>query len=270
MSRPRIMGVLNVTPDSFSDGGRWLKADLAIERGLQMVEEGAEIIDVGGESTRPGAQPVDEDEERARVEPVVRALCRAGITVSVDTSKPAVAHSCLAAGAAIINDVAALAAPGMAELCAASGCTVVLMHMKGSPRTMQAAPRYGDVVAEVKAFLQERADCVQAAGVAPQRIWIDPGIGFGKTTAHNLALLRRSRELASLGYPLLIGASRKAFIGRISGSEDAPEPVEERLAGTIAAHVLAQAAGAAIIRAHDVRQARQAADVAHAILCAPL
>lgn len=266
MSRPRIMGVLNVTPDSFSDGGRWMQFEAAVERGLEMAAQGADIIDVGGESTRPGAEPVEASEELARVEPVVRALARAGLTVSIDTQKPSVAHACLTAGAQIVNDVGALSAPGMTEICAAFGCTVCLMHMKGQPRTMQQSPEYRDVKAEVKAFLLNRAEMIQDAGVASEKIWIDPGIGFGKTLRHNLELLHGLGEMVSLGYPVLIGVSRKSFLGSLQSISGEPEPVEARLSGTLAAQVLAQMQGASIIRCHDVVETRRAAEVAAAVL----
>jgi dihydropteroate synthase len=259
------MGILNVTPDSFSDGGRHLDGRTAVEAAVQMVADGADIVDVGGESTRPGAEPVSESVELERVVPVVQALADRGIRVSVDTMKPAVARAALRAGASIVNDVNALRAPGMAELCAEAGCTVCLMHMQGEPRTMQANPVYGDVVEEVRSFLAERAEAVQRAGVSPERIWIDPGIGFGKTTEHNLLLLRNLDRIAGLGYPVLVGVSRKAFIGRLLRSHDDPLPVDERLEGTLAAQVLAQANGAAVIRAHDVRESSRALRIAAAI-----
>jgi dihydropteroate synthase len=257
----RLMGVVNVTPDSFSDGGSFLDADAAIEHGEKLVRDGAEILDVGGESTRPGAEEVDEAEELARVEPVVPALARIG-TVSIDTSKLAVAEAALEAGASVVNDVTALRRdPEIAALCAERGAGLLLMHMQGDPRTMQANPTYGDVVDEVKAFLAERLAAAVGAGVPEERIWLDPGIGFGKTLDHNLELLHRVAELRDLGCPLVISTSRKGFIGKIDGSQ-----VGERLGGTIASSVLAVAEGADILRVHDVAETAQAMKVAAAIL----
>jgi dihydropteroate synthase len=256
------MGVVNVTPDSFSDGGMYLDSDAAIAHGLELAGQGAEILDVGGESTRPGASEVDEDTERARTEPVVRALATAGHAVSIDTSKLAVAEAALDAGASIVNDVTALQiSPEIAALCAERGVGLVLMHMRGDPRTMQADPTYEDVVEDVKAFLAERLEVAVAAGVAKEKVWLDPGIGFGKTLEHNLELLRRLGELRSLGRPLVVGTSRKSFIGKIDGSQ-----VADRLGGSIASSVLAAAAGADVLRVHDVAETAQAAKVAGAIL----
>ncbi len=258
---PRLMGVVNVTPDSFSDGGRYLDSDAAIAHGRELVEQGAEILDVGGESTRPGAEEVGAEVERERVEPVVAGLAGKA-TVSVDTSKAAVAEVALAAGASIVNDVTALQGdPGMAALCAEREAGLVLMHMQGDPRTMQVEPRYGDVVDDVRAFLAERVEAAVAAGVAEERIWVDPGIGFGKTLEHNLELLRRLGELRELGRPLVVGTSRKSFIARIDDS-----PVEERLGGTIASSILAAVEGADVLRVHDVAETAQAFRVASAIL----
>jgi dihydropteroate synthase len=260
--KTKLMGVVNVTPDSFSDGGLFLDADAAIAHGEELVRDGAEILDVGGESTRPGADPVSEEEELRRVQPVVAGLADAGGEVSIDTSKAAVAAAALDAGAAIVNDVTALRAdPEMAALCAERGAIVVLMHMLGTPRTMQDEPRYGDVVGEVKAFLAERLEAAVAAGIAEDRIWLDPGIGFGKTAAHNFELLRRLGELRELGRPLVVGTSRKSFIGRADGS-----PPDERIGGTIASSVLAAAEGADVLRVHDVAEVRQALTVADAVL----
>jgi dihydropteroate synthase len=258
----KIMGVVNVTPDSFSDGGRYLDPAAAVEHGRQLIEDGAEILDVGGESTRPGADPVSEEEELRRVEPVVSGLAAVGAQVSVDTSKAAVAAAALDAGAAIVNDVTALRGdPEMAGLCAERGAGVVLMHMRGDPRTMQDEPRYEDVVDEVKGFLAERVEAAVAAGIAAERIWLDPGIGFGKTAAHNLELLRRLGELGELGRPLVVGTSRKSFIGRADGS-----PVDDRLGGTIASSVLAAVEGAEVLRVHDVAEVRQALVLTDAVL----
>jgi dihydropteroate synthase len=258
---PKLMGVVNVTPDSFSDGGRYLDADTAIAHGVELVRDGAEILDVGGESTRPGAEPVGAGEELRRVEPVVAGL--AGVaTVSIDTSKAAVAEAAIDAGAGIVNDVTALRGDAkMAGLCAERGVGVVLMHMPGDPRTMQDEPAYGDVVDEIKSFLGERVEAAVAAGIAEERIWLDPGIGFGKTVEHNLELLRRLAELRELGRPLVIGTSRKSFIGKIDGSE-----VDERLGGSVASSVLAAAEGADVLRVHDVAETAQAVRVAEAVL----
>ncbi len=255
------MGVVNVTPDSFSDGGRYLDAGAAVAHGEKLLRDGAEILDVGGESTRPGAVEVDEAEELCRVRPVVEALAGEA-TISIDTSKSAVAEAALDAGASIVNDVTALRGdPEMAALCAERGVGVVLMHMPGNPRTMQDNPSYGDVVDDVKAFLAERVEAAVAAGVAEERIWLDPGIGFGKTVEHNLELLRRLAELRELGRPLVIGTSRKSFIGRIDGSE-----VDQRLGGSIASSMLAVAEGADVLRVHDVAETAQAMRVTEAVL----
>ncbi|MGN6663261.1 MAG: dihydropteroate synthase [Solirubrobacterales bacterium] len=258
----KLMGVVNVTPDSFSDGGLYLDPEAAVAHGRELAAAGAEILDVGGESTRPGAAPVGEAEELRRVVPVIQGLRDLGCDVSVDTSKAAVAAAALDAGAGIVNDVTALRGdPEMAALCAERGCSVVLMHMLGDPRTMQDDPRYDDVVAEVKAFLAARLEAAMAAGIAEERVWLDPGIGFGKTVAHNAELLRRLGELRELGRPLVVGASRKSFIGRIDGS-----PAGERLGGTIASSLLAAAGGAEVLRVHDVAEMRQALTMATAIL----
>jgi dihydropteroate synthase len=259
--KPKLMGVVNVTPDSFSDGGLYLDADAAIAHGEELAREGAEILDVGGESTRPGAEEVSAEEEMARVVPVIAGL--AGVaTVSVDTSKVEVAEAALDAGASIVNDVTALrGAPEIGGLCAERGAGLVLMHMLGDPRTMQRDPVYGDVVDEVKAFLAERLEVAVGAGVDEGRVWLDPGIGFGKTLEHNLELLRRLGELRALGRPLVVGTSRKSFIGKIDGSA-----VGDRLGGTVASSVLALAEGADVLRVHDVAEVAQAAAVAEAIL----
>jgi len=257
----KLMGVVNVTPDSFSDGGLFLDPDMAIGHGRELVEQGAEILDVGGESTRPGAAEVSAEEETARVVPVVAGLAGTA-TVSIDTSKAAVAAAALDAGASIVNDVTALRGdPEIGALCAERDAGLVLMHMQGDPRTMQADPHYDDVVDDVKAFLAERLDVAVAAGVAEERVWLDPGIGFGKTLEHNLELLRRLGELRDLGRPLVVGTSRKSFIGKVDGSG-----VDERLGGTIASSVLALAEGADVLRVHDVAEIDQAARVATAIL----
>ena len=256
------MGVVNVTPDSFSDGGLYFDPEAAIDHGRRLLAEGADILDVGGESTAPGATAVPVEEELRRVEPVVAALAAGGVAVSIDTTKAAVAAAALDAGAAIVNDVTALRGdPEMAALCAERGAPVILMHMLGSPRTMQDDPRYGEVVDDVRAFLAERLAAALAAGIDEELIWLDPGIGFGKTVDHNLELLRRLGELGELGRPLVVGTSRKRFIGGIDGS-----PPGERLGGTIASSLLAAANGAAVLRVHDVAEMRQALRVADAVL----
>lgn len=264
--RPAIMGILNVTPDSFSDGGLYLDPKAAIEHGLRMAEEGADWIDVGGESTRPGADEVPAGEELRRVLPVVERLARAGLRISIDTTKPEVAEQALAAGATAVNDVSGLRDPDMIELCSRTGCFVCIMHMQGTPRTMQAHPVYGDVVRDVAEYLYHAATLAEAAGVQRERIWLDPGIGFGKTTVHNLELLRRLDEIVRLGYPVLIGVSRKSFLGKIIGTEAVPAPPDDRLEATLAAQTLAQARGARILRTHDVAAARRASLAAQAIL----
>jgi dihydropteroate synthase len=257
----KLMGVVNVTPDSFSDGGLFLDAEAAVAHGRELAGQGAEILDVGGESTRPGAAEVSVAEERARVEPVVAGLAETR-TVSIDTSKAAVAEAALDAGAAIVNDVTALSHdPEIGALCAERGVGLVLMHMQGDSRTMQEDPSYDDVVDDVKAFLAQRMEAAIGMGVAEELIWLDPGIGFGKTLDHNLELLRRLGELRGLGRPLVVGTSRKSFIGKIDGSQ-----VGARLGGTIASSVLAAAEGADVLRVHDVAEAAQATKVASAIL----
>jgi dihydropteroate synthase len=265
------MGIVNVTPDSFSDGGLFLDADAAIEHGLRLVGEGAEIVDVGGESTRPGAEPVPVREELRRVAPVIEGLAAAetGVQISIDTSKAAVAAAALEAGAGLVNDVSALRGdPLMAGLVADSGAECCLMHMLGEPRTMQRSPRYGDVVDDVKAFLHERLAFAVREGVSERRVLLDPGIGFGKTVAHNLELLRRLDELTALGRPIVIGTSRKSFLGRIAAGAGPSEPVgvRDRLVGTLASSVLAYERGACVFRVHDVLPVRQALAVAAATL----
>jgi dihydropteroate synthase len=268
----RIMGIVNVTPDSFSDGGEFLDAGAAIAHGRELVGEGADILDVGGESTRPGAEPVSEAEELRRVLPVLEGIAAAGLAaeVSIDTSKASVARAAIAAGASIVNDVSALRADReMVDVIAGSGQDCCLMHMLGEPRTMQSDPRYGDVVDDVKAFLEERLSFAVAAGVSEQRIMLDPGIGFGKTDAHNLELLRRLDELIGLGRPLVVGTSRKGFLGRLIARADgasAPVAIDERLPGTIATNVLAYERGASVFRVHDVAPLRGALAVTAATL----
>ena len=262
-----LLGVVNVTPDSFSDGGAYLDAAAAITHGLQLEAQGAAILDIGGESTRPGAVTVDASEELARVIPVIEGLRADGSAarVSIDTSKAAVAAAAVHAGATMVNDVTALRGdPEMAAVIAAAGVQCCLMHMKGTPRTMQADPHYNDVVDDVKAFLHERMTAAVGAGIAESRIVLDPGIGFGKTVEHNLELLRRLDELLALGRPLMIGTSRKSFLGRLTGRE-----VDDRLAATIASNVLAYARGATLFRVHDVGPVHDALAVAAATVTAP-
>jgi dihydropteroate synthase len=269
----RLMGVLNVTPDSFSDGGRFLNAEAAIVRGQALVEEGADIVDVGGESTRPGAEPVSVAEELARVRPVLEGLADVGTfdaQLSIDTCKAPVARAALDAGATLVNDVSALRAdPDMAAVVADGGADCCLMHMLGEPRTMQRDPRYEDVVDEVRAFLEQRLAFAVREGIAEQRVLLDPGIGFGKTLQHNLALLRRLDELMSIGRPIVVGTSRKSFLGaiaaRAAGASEPPD-AQDRLAGTIATNVLALERGASVFRVHDVAPVRDALAVAAATL----
>ena len=255
------MGVVNATPDSFSDGGRFLDGAAAVSHGLRLLADGADILDIGGESTRPEAEPVPDAEELARIVPVIARIKaeRPDAVISVDTMKPAVARAAIEAGAAIWNDVTALSyAPDSLETAAELGCEVVLMHMLGEPRTMQADPRYGDVVAEVRDYLAARAEAAVRAGVARDRVWLDPGLGFGKTLEHNLALLRALPELKALGYPLLVGASRKSMIGRLDPAGAQPE---DRLGGSLAAALWSASQGADVLRVHDVRETVQALKV---------
>lgn len=255
------MGVLNVTPDSFSDGGRYDAFDAAVERARQMVEEGAAIIDVGGESTRPGAEPVSLEEERRRVLPLIEALAaRLPVPISIDTAKAEIMRLAVEAGAGMINDVWALRAPGALEAAAASAVPVCLMHMQGTPRSMQQAPAYQDVVAEIRAFLAERVRVCEVAGIARQRLIVDPGFGFGKTLVHNLTLLRHLDRLVELGLPVLVGLSRKSMLGAVTH-----RPVDERLYGGLAAAVLAAWQGARIVRTHDVRATVDALRVCEAV-----
>lgn len=257
---PFLMGVVNVTPDSFADGGRYLDPVAAIAHGKKLLAEGAHLLDVGGESTRPGAPPVPAEEEIARVVPVIAALAGAGAAISVDTMKASVAEAALAAGAGMVNDVRGLADPALAEVVARAKVPVVLMHMRGLPVDMQERAGYRDVVSEVRAELGEAMARARSAGIAEECIVLDPGLGFAKTAEHNLELLRRLGELRGLGRPLLVGPSRKSFIGRITGA-----PVEARLAGTLAAVAACVLAGVEIVRVHDVAAAREAALVAAAI-----
>jgi dihydropteroate synthase len=259
----RIMGIVNVTPDSFSDGGEWFEREAAIAHARELVADGATILDVGGESTRPFADPVSLDEERARVVPVIAALVGVGAQLSVDTMKVDVARAAIQAGATYVNDVTAFRhEPAMAALVAEHGCDCCLMHMLGDPKTMQVDPRYDDVVSEVKAFLEERAAFAVAEGVAEERIAVDPGIGFGKTVAHNLELLRRLDEIGALGFTVLVGTSRKGFLGTLVGREDP----HDRVAATVATNVLAFERGATVFRVHDVAPTADALTVAAATL----
>lgn len=261
----RLMGIVNVTPDSFSDGGRYLEPQAAIEHGRALVSEGAEIVDVGGESTRPGAEPVSARDERERVQPVIEGLAAAqtGAQISIDTSKASIARAALASGASFVNDVSALRAdPEMAGVVADSGADCCLMHMLGEPRTMQRDPRYEDVMDDVKAFLEERLAFAVCEGISEQRVLLDPGIGLGKTIEHNLELLRRLDELVAVGRPVVIGTSRKSFLGRIGGDP----PGSRRLAGTLASNVLALERGASVFRVHEVAPMRAALAVAAATL----
>ncbi len=260
LGRPLLMGVVNVTPDSFSDGGRHASVDAAIAHARRLIADGADLIDIGGESTRPGAAPVTPDEEIARVVPVLDALHDCDIPLSVDTRHPATMRLAITHGADMINDVAALRADGAIEAVRDAGCAVCLMHMQGQPATMQQAPAYDEVVSEVEQFLYARIAALEAAGVARDRIVIDPGIGFGKTVAHNLQLLGALDELVAAGQPVLVGVSRKSMIGHLTG-----RPAGERLAGSLAAMLAAAARGAAILRVHDVAESRDALRVWQAI-----
>ncbi len=254
------MGVVNVTPDSFSDGGAYFATDLAVAHARTLVDEGADLIDIGGESTRPGALPVSAEEELRRVIPVLEALATIGVPVSVDTSKPEVMRAALASGADMINDITGFRAPGALEAVAPSAAALCIMHMQGEPRTMQAAPHYDDVVGEVRDFLHARALAARERRVSDERIVIDPGFGFGKNFEHNLRLLHDLRELALLGWPVLVGLSRKSMLGRITGREPG-----ERVHASVAAALLAVVNGARIVRVHDVRATRDALAVLEAL-----
>ena len=257
--RPLIMGILNVTPDSFSDGGRFATPAEAIDQGRLLAEEGADILDIGAESTRPGAEPVPASEQVRRLAPVLEGL--RGLTISVDTASAEVAAYALGHGAVIVNDVTALSDPGMAGVVAAAGAGLVLMHMRGTPRTMQADPRYDDVVATVESFLRERLAAAIAAGVPAESVAFDPGIGFGKTAGQSVALLAATSRLAGLGRPLLVGASRKSFLGRLTGADDP----RDRLEASLAAAAIATCLGAAILRVHDVAATVRAVQVGAAV-----
>ncbi len=263
LDRTHVMGVLNVTPDSFSDGGRYLAPDAAIQRGLEIAAQGASILDVGGESTRPGSASVSAEEEWRRIDPVLRGVARKiDIPISIDTRKPDVAEKALERGATIINDVTGLSKPRMARLASKARAGVVVMHMQGDPATMQQAPRYTNVVEEVRDFLAARAKEATAAGIEREAIAVDPGIGFGKTGDHNLDLLRNLDGIVSLGHPVVVGVSRKSFIAHLGGGER----MEDRLAGSLAAATLAAARGADVIRAHDVTETVRAMRVADGVL----
>ena len=261
--RPLVMGIVNATPDSFSDGGRAFGLEAGLRHARQLIAEGADLLDIGGESTRPGAAPVSADEESARVVPLIEALRReTDLPLSIDTLKPDVARAAVAAGAAIWNDVSALGAPGAIETAAELGCDVILMHMQGEPRTMQVDPRYDDVEAEVTGFLLDRARAAEAGGVARERLWLDPGIGFGKTVQHNLVLIAGLRGLVAKGYPVLLAASRKRFIAALDPAQTEPD---QRLGGSIAAMLAGAQAGCAMVRVHDVAASVQALKVWAAI-----
>ncbi|MEK6210983.1 MAG: dihydropteroate synthase [Pseudomonadota bacterium] len=260
LERPLIMGVVNVTPDSFSDGGRFLGTQQAVEHARILIEEGADILDIGGESSRPGAEPVGLDEELRRVMPVLEKLGGLPVPVSVDTCKPEVMRRAIAAGAAMVNDINALREPGALEAVAESQSAVCLMHMQGEPRTMQQDPHYEDVVSEVAEFLAQRVEAAQQAGISRERIVIDPGFGFGKNTGHNLELLRGLPRIAGLGQPVLVGLSRKSLFGKITG-----KPVADRVSASVAAALLAAERGAALVRVHDVAATRDALLVLNAI-----
>jgi len=259
---PVLVGILNVTPDSFSDGEEFLDPGRAVARAETLLDEGAHIVDVGGESTRPGSEPVSEEEELRRILPVVWGIlvARSEALISIDTYRASTAEAALDAGVSIVNDVTALSDPKMAGLVAERGCPVVLMHMQGEPKSMQQDPRYKEVVREIRDFLARRAECAMQAGVKEENIILDPGIGFGKTLEHNLTLLSRLDSLAGLGFPVLVGVSRKSFLGKISDGEP-----KSRLFGTIASNVLAHERGATLFRVHDVRANKEALAVAAAI-----
>ena len=261
LSKPRVMGIVNVTPDSFSDGGKFNTTEKAIQHALQLVEEGAEILDIGGESTRPGASPVQLDEELKRVIPVIEGLRGVGVPLSIDTYKPQVMQAAITAGADIVNDVWALREPQTLEIVAASQVGVCLMHMQGRPQTMQADPQYDDVVSEVRKFLKDRLNAAEQAGIVRSRIVLDPGFGFGKRTAHNLTLLNHLNDIQALGLPLLIGLSRKSVLGQVVGSS-----VDERIHASIAASVVSVMKGANIVRVHDVKPTIDALKIVQAVM----
>jgi len=261
LTTPKVMGIVNVTPDSFSDGGQYASIQLAIDHGVRLVEQGADMLDIGGESTRPGAEPVPLGEELKRVIPVIEGLSNlVNVPLSVDTYKAEVMRAAVAVGAALINDVCALQQPGAMEAAAASNAGICLMHMLGDPQTMQNDPHYENVVDEVNGFLKTRADAAIAAGIAPERIMLDPGFGFGKRSVHNIALLRELPSLCDLGYPVLAGLSRKSVLGKITGNR-----IEDRLPASLAAAVVAAMKGARILRVHDVKATKDALAVVAAI-----
>lgn len=265
LERPLLMGIVNVTPDSFSDGGQHASADAAISHARRLIDEGARILDIGGESTRPGAEPVPLKRELERVLPVIESLRHAGVALSVDTCKPEVMRAALDAGADIINDVTGFRQQAARDVIASHpSCGICIMHMQGEPRTMQSAPQYSDVVAEVSAELAHAANLIQALGVDSSRIALDPGFGFGKTQAHNYTLLRRINEIVSLTYPVLIGVSRKSMIGAVTGRS-----IDQRLAGSVAAALLAVNLGARVVRVHDVQATRDALAVWEAMTFGP-
>ncbi len=261
LSAPRVMGIVNVTPDSFSDGGKFNRSDKAIAHAMQLVEEGADILDIGGESTRPGATPVPLEEELKRVLPVIKALAQAGVPLSIDTYKPEVMRAAIDSGVDMVNDVRALQAPNAMEIVAKSHVGVCLMHMQGLPQNMQVDPQYADVVLEVMEFLAARLQAAEAAGISRNRLLLDPGFGFGKRTAHNLTLLNHLSSLQSLGIPLLVGLSRKSVLGQVAGLD-----VDERLHASIAAAVLSAIKGANIVRVHDVKPTVDALKVVAAVM----
>jgi len=262
LNRPHVMGIVNVTPDSFSDGGKYSSTDLAVEHGLALIAEGADILDIGGESTRPGAPPVSLDEELRRVMPVIEALAAVStVPLSIDTYKPEVMRSAIAAGVDIVNDVRALQEDGAVEIVAKSDVGVCLMHMQGMPQTMQLAPNYQDVVSEVVHFLSDRMHVVTSAGIAIDRIVLDPGFGFGKTTAHNIALIQHLTEIDAIGRPLLVGLSRKSVLGKIAGGDE-----QQRLHAGLAASVISAMKGAKIVRVHDVKATVDALKIVTAVM----
>jgi dihydropteroate synthase len=261
LARPLIMGVINVTPDSFSDGGLYLSAAAAVAHARQLIADGADLLDVGGESTRPGAAPVTLEEERRRVLPVLEALADAGVPLSVDTQKPELMRVAVAAGAAMINDVNGFQAPDALDAVAGSNCAICIMHKKGDPQNMQQSPQYADVVMEIRDYLRQRITVAEQAGIARSRIVVDPGFGFGKTLDHNLELLRRLDEIAVPGVPVLAGLSRKSMIGTLTGRD-----AGDRLAGSVAAALFAVQRGAAIVRVHDVAATRDALAVWNAVM----
>jgi len=262
LTRPQVMGIVNVTPDSFSDGGKYSSVNLAVEHALQLIAEGADILDIGGESTRPGADPVSLEEELRRVVPVIEALSKVTtVPLSIDTYKPEVMRAAIVAGADIVNDICALREDGALEIVAASNAGICLMHMQGVPQTMQLNPQYEDVVAEVKQFLADRVEACLAHGIASERILLDPGFGFGKTTAHNVALIQHLDRFAELGFPLLVGLSRKSVLGRIAGGDE-----QQRLHAGLAASVISVMKGAKIVRVHDVKATVDALKVVAAVM----